>query len=317
MQDIARKAAKLWSLTGEAELIAQRENTVFKIEEPSGETFALRLHRPGYRLDQEIASELDWMHAVQSAGMNIPQPLPSKNSRLLEHMDGLQVDVLSWVAGNPMGQSGQPLDLPDRKGLFHRLGQAMARLHAACDRWTPPSGFSRWSWNADGLLGEQPLWGRFWENEHLSAEQSAVITRAKDLAQRDLESFCSKLDYGLIHADLVSANVLLDGTEITFIDFDDGGFGYRLFDLATVLWANRHEPNIDRLEQALITGYREVRPLDTDALPLFKLLRAFTYVGWIIPRIDEPGGQERCARFIDTAVCWSKSYLKAAEERKT
>ena len=36
-------------------------------------------------------------------------------------------------------------------------------------------------------------------------------------------------------------------------------------------------------------------------LPLFTMLRAFTYVGWVVPRINEPGSTERQTRFFKQA----------------
>ena len=36
-------------------------------------------------------------------------------------------------------------------------------------------------------------------------------------------------------------------------------------------------------------------------LDLFLALRAVTYVGWIVPRIDEPGSPGRNTRFIKDA----------------
>ena len=42
-------------------------------------------------------------------------------------------------------------------------------------------------------------------------------------------------DLGLIHADMVHENILIDGSSLVIIDFDYCGFGYRLFDLATAL----------------------------------------------------------------------------------
>ena len=83
------------------------------------------------------------------------------------------------------------------------------------------------------------------------------------------------------------------------------------FDIATTLLKNRGEPDYPVLQAALLEGYRRVRPIDTKALPLFVLLRAFTYLGWIVPRMDEPGATERCGRFIENATVLSHEYLGA------
>ena len=117
------------------------------------------------------------------------------------------------------------------------------------------------------------------------------------------------MDYGLIHADLVRENVMLDGNDIRMLDFDDGGFGFRLFDVATALLKNRAEPNYGHLQSALIAGYRAKRELNTEKLDLFLALRAVTYVGWIVPRMEEDGSPVRNARFIDDARQLCSAYL--------
>ena len=55
-----------------------------------------------------------------------------------------------------------------------------------------------------------------------------------DLALAALED---SADYGLIHADLISENMLWTGEHPYLIDFDDGGWGFRDFELATLSFA--------------------------------------------------------------------------------
>ena len=302
MNAIVEEALGLWGFGGaEWSLVAARENHVFKVSARDGRPYALRLHRRGYRSDAELKSELDWMGALASGGLNVPTPIVSTEGSHLHCVHDVQVDVLSWLSGAPLGETGRPLDAPDRQGAFRRIGEQMARLHEISDAWTPPSDFSRWSWDSAGLLGERPLWGRFWENPTLSREDRALFEAARRRAAERLSAIEGDLDYGLIHADLVRENLMIDGDEVSLIDFDDAGWGFRLFDVATFLFKNRAEPDFEALRAAFLEGYRSQRTLDVDALGLFTLLRAFTYVGWIVERMDEPGAGRRNARFIETA----------------
>ena len=134
-------------------------------------------------------------------------------------------------------------------------------------------------------------------------ETEAVDFKAK------LEECSSDLDYGLIHADLVRENIMLHKHKMQLIDFDDSGFGFRLFELATCLLANANEPNYDVLKTQLIAGYHSVRPLNITHLQSFMLIRSLTYVGWIVPRMHELGGLERCQRFIQRAQDLSEGFL--------
>jgi Ser/Thr protein kinase RdoA (MazF antagonist) len=311
MKAVIAPALALWGLTGApCDLIAARENHVYRVRTDSG-TYALRLHRQGYRTDAELRSELAWMAAIAQGGISVPAPVPCPAGEFLHVVNGVQVDLLTWLPGAPIGQTGMPLDVPDRSGLFHRTGQMMARLHRISDGWTAPKGFIRCAWDRAGLLGNEPLWGRFWEHPDLCAHDRALFADLRHTAGADLARREAGLDYGLIHADMVRENILMDGSHLHLIDFDDGGFGFRLFDLATTLLKSGGEPDYPPLRAALIAGYRSRRALDTGALDLFMVLRAASYVGWIIPRRAEAGAAIRSSRFIDTTRKLAQEYLRA------
>jgi Ser/Thr protein kinase RdoA (MazF antagonist) len=219
------------------------------------------------------------------------------------------VSLLTWLSGTPLGQVATPLTIDDRPGVFQRLGATIANLHAISDRWQKPVDFTRPSWDIDGLVGAEPYWGKFWENPALEADQRKLIVAAREKARSSLLQYKDTLDFGLIHADLVRENVLLDGSDVKFIDFDDCGTGFRLFDLATALIKNMQEPDYAELRQALLDGYCSTRPMEMDLLPVFLVLRAFSYLGWIIPRLNEGGAAARNERNVAAAMALAAEYL--------
>ena len=307
MNAVVEQALALWGMGGaSSSLVAERENAVYKISADTV-TYALRLHRQGYRTDAELRSELQWMNAVSKGGINVPTPIPSITENLLHVIDGVQVDVLTWLSGSTMEEvlEGQI----NRAELFERLGKDMALMHSASDAWLLPDGFTRCAWDRQGLLGEAPLWDRFWDNPQLSPKDRDMFLAMRQKAQLELAALEGSLDYGLIHADLVAANVMVDGHNIQMIDFDDGGFGFRLFDIATALLKHEGAPDHPSLRAALINGYTSVRPIDLAALDLFMMLRAATYVGWNITRMTEDGAKDRNTRFISTAKRLATAYL--------
>lgn len=305
-------ALRLWGFDdAQWSLVAIRENHVFKVSTDDGRDFALRIHRRAFRSDAELTSELAWMGALSAGGLHVPAPIAALDGGFLHRVEGAQIDVLSWLPGGPLGATGKPLALANRQTVVHQVGVEMARLHALSDAWTPPAGFDRWSWDRHGLLGEQPVWGRFWDNPALTPEDKALFETARDHATRQLSEMEDTLDYGLIHADLVRENLILDGDRVQMIDFDDGGWGFRIFDLATFLFKNRAEPDFDDLAAACISGYQSQRAINTDALSLFMMLRALTYVGWIMDRMGEAGSEARNTRFIATARSLVKQHLRA------
>jgi Ser/Thr protein kinase RdoA (MazF antagonist) len=293
----ARQALDHWGLSDQTpELLKYRENAVFRVRLSNGAPAALRLHRPGYRDEHALASELLWMARRDGhvPAITLTNTVRLRRlRRLLLRRDQAAERASSCRWPRPV--------LP----ASPRAGKP-AELHVASDAWTPPASFTRPSWDLDGLLGERPLWGRFWDCAGLLPDESRRLSLLRDRLRRQVSALQScGLDYGLIHADLVRENVLLDGERIEMIDFDDGGYGWRMFDIATALFKNREEPEFPRMKAALIEGYRTVRPLsesDLDRLPLFMVLRSVTYIGWAGDRTGLPDTGERLRRYVDDTL---------------
>lgn len=304
----ARAIAALahWNLPDQApELLKYRENAVFKVRLANGEPAALRLHRPAYHSPAALASELAFMAHLRENGLAVPEPIPTGTGALLVTLGEAphHADLLGWMEGEPLGESGVPLPRAgrDMPALFETIGRDMARLHDAADAFVQPGNFERPAWDAAGLLGEAPFWGRFWDCAQLeSADRIYLADLREDLAAR-LAALAPNLDYGLIHADLVRENVFVRGGEVAFIDFDDCGFGFRLFDVATTLLRNLREPDFPALNAALLEGYAAVRPeakREFAHLPLFLLLRALTYIGWAAARPELSDNADRLRRYL-------------------
>ncbi|MXY33772.1 MAG: phosphotransferase [Boseongicola sp. SB0676_bin_33] len=299
MNVIVEEALCQWGMSGARyKLVASRENAVYEVLDARGR-FALRLHRQGYRSDAELRSELAWMAAVAEGGLSVPSPALTVGGECLAHIDGMQVDVLTWLRGRTLDDALAKCAREIRRSLFFALGREMALLHQVSDAWDPPQFFERVHWDRDGLLGRAPLWDRFWENPELTASDRGLAERFRRAASDRLEEIEPTLDYGLVHADLVPGNVLVDSNVLRLIDFDDGGFGYRLFDVATALLKHMPMADYPRFRIGMIEGYHSIRPLDVAELDLFLALRSATYVGWNITRIGEADGAARNRRFID------------------
>ncbi len=322
---LAHRALRAWGLDAvELDLIKYRENAVFKVKTASGALYALRVHRHGYHSDAALRSELHWISALQESGLDVPTVVPlatGENFALIAH-DGVpetrQVDIFEWVDGAQFGsvEEGVAADLGRVRSVYHTIGGLAARLHNQATAWTLPKGFTRHSWDADGLTGEAPFWGRFWELQALTQTQRDLILRARARVHEDLLRYGADAEntemYSLIHADFVAENLLLDGDRVRLIDFDDAGFGWHLFEIATALYFEMGEPHYDAAFEALIEGYRMHRSLPDSQvaqLPLFFLARAFTYLGWVHTRQETDTAKELTPMLIAKACSLSESYL--------
>ena len=304
----AGRAALAWGgAEGAPRLIRARENRVFEVHLPAGRA-ALRLHRPGYQTAAAIASELSWVAALAAQGLPVAAPLPTTGGEMLAHLgDGTLASAVRWVAGDPIGQGGSALvpGGPAALALHRELGALVAALHAASDRFVPGAGFSRPAWDAPGIAGEAPLWGRFWEHPALAPAEAARLAALRAPLHAAVERMAAH-DAGLIHADLLRENILRGPAGLALIDFDDSGFGPRLYDLGTALVQSAPAEDLEARADALLEGYGRTRPLPADARALVlaaTLARACASVGWTMPRLapGDPVHRSHIARALALA----------------
>ena len=293
------EAAAHWGGTV-TRLIGARENAVYELA-LGNDRAALRLHRTDYQTAEAIRAELDWCARLSARGLPVVAPLPTpQGAQLVRLSTGRHASATRWIEGQPMGSTARPLSPPVERqiDLHRKLGRLLAALHAATDA-DLPAPFPRPRWDIDGLIGEAPLWGRFWEHPAATSGQAATLRAAR----AHLRDALRDPDVGPIHADVLRENVLVNGDALSLIDFDDCGTGFRLYDLGTALLANWNEPARDALRDALIAGYAETRPADPAVVDLMTLARACASVGWTMPRLasDNPIHRSHIARAVTLA----------------
>jgi Ser/Thr protein kinase RdoA (MazF antagonist) len=297
----------------EIQLISLSENVTFRIAPRTGRThYALRLHRPGYNTLTELNSERQWTAALKEAGIAVPESVRTSTGHHF-HPIGIGTTgeqrfagITTWLEGTPLDEVlSQCADPEERKNLFRQIGVLTAMSHNQSTGWKVPPGFRRRTLDVEGLAGDDPHWGRFWEHSALSPPQ-------KSLLQQTRQRVCTALDrygieattFSLIHADLHAENIVYDGKNLAMIDFDDAAYGWHMYDIATALFEERDRADFSDLCRALVDGYREHRPLrerDLRALPLFLLIRGMAVIGWFHQR-PEHDGSPYLEKLID-AIC--------------
>ena len=224
-----------WGLPQDADvrLLTISENATFLVRDPASDApTVLRVHRPGYHTREEITSELDWISDIHRQGI-------VETPAIVECLDGERIahfadgdDIRHVVAFSFM--SGREPDAgDDLVSGFAELGAITARLHGHARAWTRPTGFVRKIWDVDTTLGDQPHWGHWRAAQGLDQAAQSVLQRTVDVLRQQLADYGSDASrFGLIHADLRLANLLVDGRRLGVIDFDDCGFGWYVYDFA-------------------------------------------------------------------------------------
>jgi Ser/Thr protein kinase RdoA (MazF antagonist) len=301
------------------ELVSISENITFRITEAdSGAIYALRLHRPGYNSLQELISERRWTAALAASGIRVQQGVTALDGKLFCSIDLPELQeqrlagITHWLPGAPLSESLEACNYQGERVVqaFTDIGRLAAHLHNQSSGWALPANFQRPYLDAEGLLGNNPRWGRFWEHPDLDNKTRALLQTARQYLGTVLENYGARPDnFGLIHADLHPENLLLSGDALSIIDFDDAAFGWHLYDLGTALievWGARAYRD---LRSSLLCGYRELRPLSADdenMLETFVLLRGLALIGWFgqRPEHGESGFfQDICRQVV--AACES------------
>jgi Ser/Thr protein kinase RdoA (MazF antagonist) len=295
---IAQQALPHWDLEGaELKLIAVSENAVFKVNDRAGKPHGLRIHRPGYHTLAELNSELQWTAALNQAGIGVPAALLTTDGQgyasvAVPGADEIRhVGMVEWVDGVLLRTLlDQKNDQPRQIRWFEQLGRIAARIHNQAVDWPVPADFTRHSLDADGFLGEQPFWGRFWEIPQLKSTERKLVMDVREIIYQALREYGKGGGtYSLIHADLHADNVLVDGERLQVIDFDDAGYGWHQYELAVALFSFQGQDDYDAIRDELIEGYRSERWIDDRSLemiPMFLLIRGLALLGWIHLRPD-------------------------------
>ncbi len=296
---LAEEAIKHWDIEVKSlNLHLQSENTVFKVEGLDGNTYALRIHRKGYHDLDELNSEHVWTSSLSNAGLLVPEAVVTRSGGAYTSVSFLNSDeyryvgLVKWIEGTILNDLILDLEEKDVSDLYESLGKVIAKFHKATIAWEVPKDFKRHSFDTDGFLGSKPFWGRFWEAQNATTSERETLS----LIRNNMTEILSKLlkdinSFGMIHADLHSQNVLIQGKNLSVIDFDDSGFGWYGFDLAVAIWDRLDFTatgcHFDIAYKSLIKGYLEERPNAKDIIeniPAFLLMRTLMIIRWIEDR---------------------------------
>ena len=315
LERLANASLPLWPVPegARARLINVSENATYLVEAEDFRSI-LRIHRPAYHSRRGIGQELAWSQALAEGGTVLtPPPIPGRNGELVQegHAPGLPEPRYMVMFAFAPGR--QPDENEDLTAPFERLGAIAARTHLHSQAWAKPEPLERLVWDADAVFGPRANWGDWRDAPNVTPEIRAVLERCEALVCRRLAAFGKGPDrYGLVHADMRLANLLIEGERTTLIDFDDCGSGWFLYDFATGVSFMEDHPQVPALRRAWVRGYRSVRPLseaEEAEIDTFVMLRRMALLAWIGSHIEAPEPQAMAPHFARNTAKLAKAYL--------
>ncbi|MEM7687216.1 MAG: phosphotransferase [Pseudomonadota bacterium] len=306
---LAQGALRLWDLPADAVAVRINvsENVTYRVD-GTGDRAVLRLNRPGYHSRRAIECELVWIEALRASGtVSTPPVRQGWNGQAIQWLGDRHMVLFDFAEGSAPNEDG---DLSDG---FRELGAMAARTHLHSMAWQKPEPFERLVWDVETIFGRRATWGDWRAAPNVTQEVRAILERVETRVRDRLAAFGKDEDrYGLIHADMRLANLLVGPYGTTLIDFDDCGLGWHLYDFAAAISFIEDSPQIPALKTAWLDGYRSVRPLPDDhavELDTFIMLRRLALLAWIGSHIDAPEPQALAQDFARVSAELGRAFL--------
>lgn len=211
--------------------------------------------------------ELELLAHLASNGISVAAPVATQNGawmQLLPLVDAPPAPVALFA----FAEGG--VEWPTSPPRAHLLGAAFAQLHRVADGFHTEATHRAFDLERlvvaplrrirTYLADSDPDDSAAWESLAETAAQSAALFSTIPEASGA---------FGPIHGDLHQGNCHFNGDgsseQLTFFDFSNAGFGWRVYDLSGFLWPMRddtiRDPAIQAACSAFLEGYRSVRAL--------------------------------------------------------
>ena len=317
LNKLAISSLNLWDIPDDCivKLINVSENATYLVSNSSGFKAILRVHRENYHTERAIECELEWIANLSNKkSVKVPGHFIGKNNKPIQEaqIEGLKnkryLVLFEFVEGI------QPDENSELEKSFEELGEIAALTHVNSINWIKPKNFERLIWDANAVFGNNATWGDWRDGPNVTNKDKQILENAEAVVCRRLNNFGkSEERYGLIHADMRLANLLIDDNGTRLIDFDDCGFGWFLYDFAAAISFMEDDPRIPNLKSNWLKGYRKIRAIsenDENEIETFIMLRRMALLAWVGSHIETPEASSLAPDFSKITVQIAENYLK-------
>ncbi len=262
------------------------ENRVYDVElesdappaHPSAHRRVVKFYRPGRWSEEQILEEHRFIQDLVDAEIPAIAPLPFPNGSTLHRTQegGIFYAIFQKVGGRA----------PDE--LTHHqlamIGRLLGRIHSVGASKTAPNRI-RIGPETYGMENLRFLLSGGWIPLEFQARYSSAVEK---ICTASTPLF-ARVPVHRLHGDCHLGNLLWNGTQAFFLDFDDMVMGPAVQDLWLLLPGRDQEAR--NQWESLLEGYEEMRVFDRSTLRLVEPLRALRFVhysAWVARRWKDP-----------------------------
>ncbi|MGK0367644.1 MAG: Ser/Thr protein kinase RdoA (MazF antagonist) [Thermoproteota archaeon] len=295
------------------DFICHGENTTYKLTDTQNNKYLLRVHRLGYQSIPAIHEELNWLKRLSKTDINCQVPIANTKGKLISHVDGRNITIISWVEGRHIYKSVNKKHMQMLASLLSKMHKNTKSIKVKYRQY----------WDAKGLAGPKPFVGSI--NEVLglnNSQQKYILESSKEIFKR-LKDYEKKTPHkmGLIHGDLHFGNFFLKNSELSPIDFDDCGFGFHLYDLSVIdvfmgyfVKAKKlSKKNYQILSDELLNSYSKINPLSDHDIRIYEdlnIARRLVGTQWLNNRKDHPKLKQQIKSYSIETISLCKKHLE-------
>lgn len=283
------------------------ENFIFEADSsdtsPIAQSYILRISHSSYRELDQIKAEIEWIDFLKTKELPVTTPVLSEKGQYIEEISladstSFYATLFVKVPGETIATNHALMTPP----VIEKWGSILGKLHTLTKEYKPKSSIARKHWY------EQP---EIADMENLLTDYPVILAKAKKHIAYIKSLPKDENTYGLIHYDLHEVNLLVDGENITVIDFDDSQYDYLVADFSSLffqlVWrfhtAERsREEVVKEFYPQFMKGYLKEHPLSEfwiSKIPDFLQLRHFVLFCNCIKELKEEYDE-----FLEQVVNW-------------
>jgi len=221
--------------------------------ESDNKKYIFRIYRNDWRTEQQVKFELELLNYLGNVSANVATPIQNKSSELSFEITTPEGNRIAALFNYAKGNAVENITI-EQSTL---LGVSVAKLHELSNQFK--TDYKRPILDMDYLVDRSlGIIKPFISNEQMIYLRSIQTSLNKNTVSLNKTS----TDYGICIGDVNLSNFhITDKNCITHFDFDQCGYGYRVFDIAKFYSTLHSYDSKSEIKTAFIQGYQQIRIL--------------------------------------------------------